>query len=242
MSLCLCGEIAAVPLREAPPIGHNPAHHRPRPLAAAERRNASRCSPSIATAPTSMRIPNASSPKKNIPVTTKPRPARQRRSHAIHHRAPGILGTRLHRFPRRADPAPRNRAPHRTVLPLARALKNPKIADVGTGSGAIALALAKELPHAEIHATDISPAALEIAEANAARLQLEFRALNQHAPERRLFFHDTDLLTGVEQEAFDFGSLQSTLRRHVGSRRSSTRSPKIRAAQLPSSPDPAASK
>ena len=31
-----------------------------------------------------------------------------------------------------------------------------QIADVGTGSGAIALALAKEFPHAEIHATDIS--------------------------------------------------------------------------------------
>ena len=44
------------------------------------------------------------------------------------------------------------------VLPLARALRNPpKIADVGTGSGAIALALAKELPDAEIHATDNSP-------------------------------------------------------------------------------------
>ena len=81
-----------------------------------------------------------------------------------------------------------------TVLPLARALKNPKIADVGTGSGAIALALAKELPNAEIHATDISPSALEIAEANAARLQLQ----------RNLSFHDTDLLNGLEAAAFDF--------------------------------------
>jgi release factor glutamine methyltransferase len=91
-----------------------------------------------------------------------------------------------------------------TVLPLARALPHPIIADVGTGSGAIALALAKELPNAEIHATDISPAALEIAEANAARLQLEFRASNQHPPERRIFFHDTDLLRGLDPGAFDF--------------------------------------
>jgi release factor glutamine methyltransferase len=91
-----------------------------------------------------------------------------------------------------------------TVLPLARAIARPKIADVGTGSGAIALALAKELPTAEIHATDNSPAALEIAEANAARLQLEFRTQNQDAPERRLFFHDTDLLTGLEAAAYDF--------------------------------------
>jgi release factor glutamine methyltransferase len=80
------------------------------------------------------------------------------------------------------------------LLPLARALKNPKIADLGTGSGAIALALAKELPNAEIHATDNSPSALEIAEANAARLQLG----------RNLFFHDTDLLNGLEPAAFDF--------------------------------------
>ena len=91
-----------------------------------------------------------------------------------------------------------------TVLPLARAIPYPIIADVGTGSGAIALALAKELPNAEIHATDISPAALEIAEANAARLQLEFRASNQHPPERRIFFHDTDLLRGLDPGAFDF--------------------------------------
>jgi release factor glutamine methyltransferase len=91
-----------------------------------------------------------------------------------------------------------------TLLPLARAIPHPKIVDVGTGSGAIALALAKELPDSEIHATDISPAALEIAEANATRLQLEFRASNQHPPERRLFFHSTDLLNGLEIGAYDF--------------------------------------
>ena len=91
-----------------------------------------------------------------------------------------------------------------TILPLARPMKEPIIADVGTGSGAIALALAKELPNAEIHATDISPAALEIAEANAARLQLEFRTDTERNPERRLFFHDTDLLTGLEAFSFDF--------------------------------------
>ena len=91
-----------------------------------------------------------------------------------------------------------------TLLPLARAIPHPKIADVGTGSGAIALALAKELPDSEIHATDISPAALKMAEANAARLQLEFRASHQHPLERRLFFHNTDLLNGLEIGAYDF--------------------------------------
>ncbi len=71
---------------------------------------------------------------------------------------------------------------------------NARIIDVGTGSGCIALALAKELPHAEIHATDISPAALEIARANASRHQFE----------HRIHFHETDLLAKIEQNAFDF--------------------------------------
>jgi len=69
-----------------------------------------------------------------------------------------------------------------------------RIVDVGTGSGCIALALAKELPHAEIHATDIAPAALEIARTNAARHQLD-----QH-----IRFHQTDLLARFEHQAFDF--------------------------------------
>lgn len=68
-----------------------------------------------------------------------------------------------------------------------------RIADIGTGSGAIALALAKEFPHAEIHATDISAAALEIARFNAARHQLE----------SRIHFHKADLLAGFENTSFD---------------------------------------
>jgi release factor glutamine methyltransferase len=50
--------------------------------------------------------------------------------------------------------------------------KGLQIADIGTGSGCIAIALAKELPGATIYATDISTAALAIAQRNAKRHNL----------------------------------------------------------------------
>lgn len=48
-----------------------------------------------------------------------------------------------------------------------------RVADLGTGSGAIALAIASERPACEVHATDRSAAALEIARSNARRHGLE---------------------------------------------------------------------
>ena len=57
------------------------------------------------------------------------------------------------------------------------------IADLGTGSGAIALAIASERPNCNIVATDICPEALKVAQTNAQRLQLnnvEFRQGNWH--------------------------------------------------------------
>jgi release factor glutamine methyltransferase len=54
-----------------------------------------------------------------------------------------------------------------------------RIADLGTGSGAIALALASERPGCELHATDISAAALNVAMGNARRLGLQRVAFHQ---------------------------------------------------------------
>jgi len=81
-----------------------------------------------------------------------------------------------------------------TVLELARAKQAPRLIDVGTGSGCIALALAAELPWARVEAVDISPAALEVARANAHRLQLDHRVI----------FQQRDLLAGALAATYDF--------------------------------------
>jgi release factor glutamine methyltransferase len=65
-----------------------------------------------------------------------------------------------------------------------RASETSRVADVGTGSGCIAVALASELPHAEILATDISRSALAVARRNAAR----------HGVADRIQFVECDLL------------------------------------------------
>jgi release factor glutamine methyltransferase len=62
-----------------------------------------------------------------------------------------------------------------------------KIVDVGTGSGCIAIALAKRLPGAEITAIDVSAEALEVARGNAAL----------HQTEKNIRFLESDLLQNL---------------------------------------------
>jgi release factor glutamine methyltransferase len=60
------------------------------------------------------------------------------------------------------------------------------ILDIGTGSGCIAVTLAKELPQSRLTAVEISAESLELAQANAARLEAQVE------------FRQSDLLSGIE--------------------------------------------
>jgi release factor glutamine methyltransferase len=59
------------------------------------------------------------------------------------------------------------------VIALLRDCHQPKIIDLGTGSGAIAISLAKNVTGSSVFATDISPDALKVAEKNARRNEVE---------------------------------------------------------------------
>jgi release factor glutamine methyltransferase len=71
------------------------------------------------------------------------------------------------------------------ALALIEQAQRPRVVDVGTGCGAIALAIAQERPDAQVVATDVSEAALELARENADRLGLPVELVR------------TDLVAGV---------------------------------------------
>jgi release factor glutamine methyltransferase len=93
---------------------------------------------------------------------------------------------------------PRPETEHLVVALLDRAKPKDKywsIADVGTGSGILAVCAAKNLPAAQVTAVDICPAALVIARANA----------EKHGVAARIEFLESDLFDAVSPERkFDF--------------------------------------
>ncbi len=79
------------------------------------------------------------------------------------------------------------------VLHFVLSLESPRILDLGTGSGAIAIALAVACPQAQLVAVDLSPAALAVAEKNAAL----------HRVQDRIDFRASDFFSAIGDLRFD---------------------------------------
>lgn len=90
-------------------------------------------------------------------------------------------------------PRPETEAVVEKAIALCEGLSEPFLCDVGTGSGCIAIALAKNLPDGKFFAVDISKGALEVAKQNA----------QTHGVESRIEFLKSDLLEGVINHSFD---------------------------------------
>jgi release factor glutamine methyltransferase len=88
---------------------------------------------------------------------------------------------------------PRPETEHLVEAVLDRVGPDARILDVGTGSGAIAVALAHALPRSQVTAVDLSLAALEIARRNAQR----------HGVLERVTFLQSDLLAAIDDADFD---------------------------------------
>jgi release factor glutamine methyltransferase len=79
-------------------------------------------------------------------------------------------------------------------LRLAKDVAAPAILDIGTGSGCLAVAVAKHLKTAHVTAVDISPEALDVASRNAVK----------HGVAERIRFAQGDLFASIDGERFDF--------------------------------------
>ncbi len=77
------------------------------------------------------------------------------------------------------------------VINIAKKMDKPKILDLCTGSGAIAISIAKNVPNAEVYAIDISETALDIASKNAQRLEANVK------------FIKSDLFKNLKNMKFD---------------------------------------
>ena len=86
-------------------------------------------------------------------------------------------GLRLQVSPDVMVPRPETETVVDRALACIENRERPRVLDVGTGSGCIALALKHERPDAVVHACDVSPDALAVARANADALQLDVQFL-----------------------------------------------------------------
>ena len=70
------------------------------------------------------------------------------------------------------------------VIKIASKMNQPKILDLCTGSGAIAISIAKNLPNAEVYAIDISQKAIEVAKKNAKELKADVKFVKSNLLDR----------------------------------------------------------
>jgi len=110
-----------------------------------------------------------------------------------------FYGLSLHVSPAVLIPRPETEHLVEAVLTRLPASQPLKIADIGTGSGAIAIALAVHLPAAQITALDISRTALDLATANA----------RIHNVADRIQFLQSDLLSALDHQAETFDAIVS---------------------------------
>lgn len=92
-------------------------------------------------------------------------------------------------------PRPETECVVEEVVRLAGGLKEPKILDIGTGSGAIALSVVYEVEEAEVMATDISCEALAVARLNAQKYHLQ--ACPERSRRNRVNFIQSDLFVNL---------------------------------------------
>jgi release factor glutamine methyltransferase len=104
-----------------------------------------------------------------------------------------FYGLLLHVTPAVLIPRPETELLVEAVLTRLSHSEPLRILDVGTGSGAIAIAIARHLPLAQVTAVDISPDALAIARHNA----------TIHCVADRISLLPSDLLSAVEGETYD---------------------------------------
>ncbi len=103
----------------------------------------------------------------------------------------GFRGLDLDVDPRVLVPRPETELLVDRCLALLNGVVGPDVLDVGTGSGAIVLALASELPEARVIGCDVSPEALEVARRNGERLGVDVEWI------------ESDLLAAVAGRRFD---------------------------------------